>query len=1132
LSNNNKKKKDFNSNIIYKGIANKNISENDNSNEKSRFQYKSNLYNRNTNRFEPNKNMLSYSIDNILMKNFDKNQQNFMNSRNKASNENKFISEKKNNISSLYSKNRNNYNIFNDEDNIISDTGYIKNRKNDIVNKDSNYLVNKKYYDSKNFIKNFRKFTNFSDNKTNRRSEINNYNHNDDFNYKITNNSFGSDLKIEKIELLNMNRINEEKFKNKNIENKIENEFDYTSINERLIDEKNNIENINNKSIKNFSFKKYDYKKSNILNSDNNNSSISDLNYEEIKNIDKNFAKTKDISNKNNYKEEKIKFNSILKNIRLSKDSDSNFGNLGIEGLDGIYPLYKNDIKTKLSHFSNNLFDNNFITNSKNSYSDTNNIFNEIIKEKLTIDDKHKENENFNNKIINSRQKIIVRNDQVKIISNVKKRKENNLMNSIKNIAQNKVEITDNKIRITSSSTNFKIDSNKLNNSVCKCIDSKDDNNLQINMNDTKKKNFVVNENNHDSKKMGKFLDLNYLYNLTKKSSSIADKKIKLDFSSKKMDQNNLTSIKINETENFKCFSNDFKNKYDTYYNPHSTKNINYTKKIDLENIHENIFLNLNNSTTNLKKIIKHHVNDSKKTIENHNIFNKIFYVSDLNINKNYKDLENPIRLNLNKNKEDIFEDHTGEKTDKNLNNIMKIGKEKIDKKFSHYDMFTNNLSLSNIEDVNEKSEEIKENERMVKEKKENIKISDIFRIFHDILLNFNCIKDKIFRISNHMQQLELTSDTIKDQISKNYSHLHNKIFQNLNSLGDNIIGINSKNLKYSKRLIPNIIDNSKKICLFDIKLQKFEIKEFEYLTIKLNTSTNIDHDGSDLIFLSGGKVNNSINFFKNNEENYADFSGNVISIFLILRWSTKAIELNSQLLRKRSYHSSLFFNNKLYIIGGASSGNQILKECECYNIIQKQWELLPNLNYARCNSGLCIYNDEYLYSFNGWNTKDHFLDSIEFIRLGDFYKNNWTAFKPEDPGLSWEGFAFCSAAVVAENKILIFGGYRNDLYLNHTKDNNTDKTNQINLHNIDKNIYCNSFKEREFENKTYFLDPIKKNVFRGKDLVKGSVFYNNSLFYENKIYAVDNKNEDRKMFGVHVYDINNNIWKYYQGPQ
>jgi hypothetical protein len=737
---------------------------------------------------------------------------------------------------------------------------------------------------------------------------------------------------------------------------------------------------------------------------------------------------------------------------------------------------------------------------------------------------------------ISQRQKIIVRLDQVKIITNENGKKD------VRNMTPLKIEIKDNKIKLISNSPNTRLSHSKYHEGIlnsCNKLEREIEDDKKSIKNDisegalTVKSSFIdkyrfdINNKNNTYEKIeekrrgsyNKIIDMNVLYKLSKIASS--DNK-----------NENLDEFKLNENlDEFKLNENHEPDRNNIIsMNPYSTNNINSINNIisEKENTIPNLYINNDKSPKKKKNIY-----DKKDS--NENLYENIFNISELNQKKNNKYIKflknSPKDFFENKNslfteRESISISPLKHKTENNNNNklihtqkTVPINNKKLTmgrdfKLSSNYNSNKNviiNSKNINFEEVADFQYMITKETKNKGKERENILIDnkkfDSFRetdkskslnkyeAFYNLLKKFNSIKDKIFRITNFSQQIELTSETLRDQISKNYSHLSEKISSNLNGLCDNIIGINSKN-NYYKRIIPNIIENSKKICLFDIKLQTFDTKEFEYLTIKLNVSINIDHDGSDIIFLSGGKVSNSMNFFKG-EESFGNLSGQITSMFLILRWSTKAIEFNGQLLRKRAFHSSLYFNNKLYIVGGASSETLKLKECECYNIIQKQWELLPNLNYARCNPGLCIYNQEYLYVFNGWINKGSFLDTIEFININHFFSSSWSTFKPEDPGLSWEGFSNCSASVAGENKILIFGGYKD-----------------------------------ENENKSYFFDPLKKTVFRGKDLIKASIFYNNALFFENKIYAVDNKNENRKMFGVHVYDISSNVWKYYQGPQ
>ena len=196
---------------------------------------------------------------------------------------------------------------------------------------------------------------------------------------------------------------------------------------------------------------------------------------------------------------------------------------------------------------------------------------------------------------------------------------------------------------------------------------------------------------------------------------------------------------------------------------------------------------------------------------------------------------------------------------------------------------------------------------------------------------------------------------------------------------------------------------------------------------------------------------------------------------------------------RKRSNHSTLYFNNKLYVIGGALNESTKIKECECYNLIDKRWELLPSLNSPRSSSSLCVYNNQYLYIFRGSGTNGMCLDTIEFLNINNI-SQGWSVFKPDDPGMCWYPASSGISVVIGESKILICGG--------------------VNGHMLN---YC------------YIFDPVKKGVYRGFDLTKSAFFNSPGTVYENNVYLIDYKNETGKNFGIHIYDVENNIWRFNQ---
>jgi len=356
-------------------------------------------------------------------------------------------------------------------------------------------------------------------------------------------------------------------------------------------------------------------------------------------------------------------------------------------------------------------------------------------------------------------------------------------------------------------------------------------------------------------------------------------------------------------------------------------------------------------------------------------------------------------------------------------------------------------------------------------------------KVYSDLYGYYNKTKDSIQKVKTFTNHVESTSDNIKDQITSNYNHLNNIITDSLNSLFDNITNTYTNS---NRRFLISTIEGTKKIILFDTRKNKIETKDFEGIIKNRFTNTqSIEFDDSDLIFLTGGKA--STGFFSIEDPGFSNQ-------FMVLRWNNKFIENQGQMPKKRAFHSSIYFNAKLYIIGGAQNASKSYNECESYNIYDKKWESMPSMNTTRSNPSLCIYNNRFLYVFRGVSLPDNYLDSIEYLDL-NYEKQGWQIFRPEDPGLTWSGGINSGVVVINEKKILIIGG-------------------QINRKN------CNS---------CYVFDPIKKAVFKGKDIEKASSFNTHGTVYDKKVEIFDMKNEGNKDVAKHRYDIDSNMWYFSQ---
>ena len=146
-----------------------------------------------------------------------------------------------------------------------------------------------------------------------------------------------------------------------------------------------------------------------------------------------------------------------------------------------------------------------------------------------------------------------------------------------------------------------------------------------------------------------------------------------------------------------------------------------------------------------------------------------------------------------------------------------------------------------------------------------------------------------------------------------------------------------------------------------------------------------LNYDDVDLIFLTGG-----INLNNNT----------IYSNLICLRFLTNKLEFKEKLNFNRAFHSSIYFDNKLFLIGGTNEKNEVLHSCQVFNIKNRKFKFLKQLNQARKCSSICIHNNNYLYVFSGKNN-NNILHSIEYLNLKNL-EDDWQIFIPDDPGFIW----------------------------------------------------------------------------------------------------------------------------------
>ena len=354
------------------------------------------------------------------------------------------------------------------------------------------------------------------------------------------------------------------------------------------------------------------------------------------------------------------------------------------------------------------------------------------------------------------------------------------------------------------------------------------------------------------------------------------------------------------------------------------------------------------------------------------------------------------------------------------------------------------------------------------------ISLSSMNKLFK----HFNKIKDIVNEINSFNEFLIFISNEINKGVDLRLFLLGNFILNNYCLLLNEITYNFSQTSHHS---IASFIFDTKRISIYNTNLNKFITKDFEDVLPQINSFNNsisLDYDDSDLIFISGG-IEESKYFCSD--------------IFIILKWSTENIEYKGNLPDRRAYHSTYYYDNKLYLIGGMDSNKKVSKECHVFSILDKKWHPLPNLNVGRSNSSICIYNNKILYVFRG-RDDNNVIDSIEFIKLFNL-RSSWKLFKPIDYGYVWNSAENSLVMTIDKGQILICGG--------EDKDGN-------------------------LLNDTFLFETNSRKIYKGVDLAYPASFKNNGCYNKGKYFCIDIKNEKYKNIGsggIHIFDIKDNTW-------
>ena len=134
-------------------------------------------------------------------------------------------------------------------------------------------------------------------------------------------------------------------------------------------------------------------------------------------------------------------------------------------------------------------------------------------------------------------------------------------------------------------------------------------------------------------------------------------------------------------------------------------------------------------------------------------------------------------------------------------------------------------------------------------------------------------------------------------------------------------------------------------------------------------------------VYISGGKYKTS--------EGLEELD----SFYALRREGPKIFEkiMLPKMLETKSNHClfEIPYINSICALGGNNS-----KDVEIYNLEDKRWDNLPQLNCIREGASCCIINDTFLYCFFGYDTENSsYLTSIEKYDL--VYKGDWELLNP-----------------------------------------------------------------------------------------------------------------------------------------
>jgi len=114
-------------------------------------------------------------------------------------------------------------------------------------------------------------------------------------------------------------------------------------------------------------------------------------------------------------------------------------------------------------------------------------------------------------------------------------------------------------------------------------------------------------------------------------------------------------------------------------------------------------------------------------------------------------------------------------------------------------------------------------------------------------------------------------------------------------------------------------------------------------------------------------------------------------------------------------------YGEKVYVVGGTVGKVKPTNKCEVYDVTADKWTELPPLSEPRFSCSLCLFTDEHLFAFAGFDGSHNFLSSIERLNIS-----------PDKAGVKWQklgvsmpqSVSTCGSFQISQKHFVVFGGW------------------------------------------------------------------------------------------------------------